>query len=81
MMIGAHSPLAGVWRGRMLVILGPVSQRRRTDEGVAMSESNEYAETEADRVHGQEPAEGAEQPGEVEPAAPHADAPAEGDDN
>lgn len=46
-----------------------------------MSEPEENAEADTVRVHNQEPAEGAEEPGEVDPAVPHAEAPAEGDGN
>ncbi|HVK44745.1 MAG TPA: hypothetical protein VM429_07555 [Micropruina sp.] len=46
-----------------------------------MTEPEGYPEPDEDRVHSEEPAEGAEQPGEAHSHLPHAEAAAEGDDN
>ena len=44
-----------------------------------MSEPENYTDLDADRVPNQEPAEGAEEPGEVNPSLAHTEEPAEGE--
>jgi len=46
-----------------------------------MTEPEGNAQPDEDRLHTEEPAEGAEQPGETDQPVPHAEAPAEGDGN